>query len=66
MTPERWQVVEALYHAALARAAGEREAYLAKACGADDRLRRDVESRNVSFVGQAVESALASHHAARQ
>jgi eukaryotic-like serine/threonine-protein kinase len=44
MTPERWQVVKALYQAALARAAGEREAYLAKACGADDSLRREVES----------------------
>src|SRR4030095_14460403 len=43
MTPERWQVVKALYHAALARAAGEREAYLAKACGADDSRRRKVE-----------------------
>src|SRR5262245_27343281 len=44
MTPERWQRVEELYHAALERATAERAAFLAAACGSDEALRRDVES----------------------
>ena len=44
MTPERWKRTEELYHAARARAAGERSAFLADACPDDDALRRDVES----------------------
>jgi len=43
-TRERWATVERLYHAALARAADERPAYLADACAGDDELRREVES----------------------
>jgi len=37
---ERWQRVEQLYHAALAREAGERAAYLSAACADDDALTR--------------------------
>ncbi len=44
MTPDRWKRVEALYHAALARPAGERVSFLAEACPDDEALRRDVES----------------------
>jgi serine/threonine protein kinase len=44
MTPERWQRVEELYHAAYARPAAERAAFLAEACRGDERLRREVES----------------------
>ena len=44
MTPDRWRQVEDLCHAALARAAGERAAFLAKACAGDDALQREVES----------------------
>ena len=44
MTPERWQRVEELYHAAYATPAGERAAFLAEACREDDALRRQVES----------------------
>ena len=44
MTPERWQRVEELYHAAYARPIGERAAFLAEACRQDDALRRQVES----------------------
>ena len=44
MTPERWQRVEALYHAADARPPDERAAFLAEACPDDDALRRDVEA----------------------
>ena len=35
MTPERWQRIEALYHAAYARPAGERAAFLDEACRGD-------------------------------
>jgi serine/threonine-protein kinase len=41
---DRWATVERLYHAALARPAGERAAFLAEACASDDPLRREVES----------------------
>ena len=44
MTPERWRRVEELYHAALARPAGARAAFLADACGGDTALRGEVES----------------------
>jgi Tol biopolymer transport system component/tRNA A-37 threonylcarbamoyl transferase component Bud32 len=44
MTPERWQQVEELYHAAYATPLGERAAFLAEACREDQALRRQVES----------------------
>ena len=44
MTPERWQRIEELYHAADARSANERAAFLAEACRGDEKLRRYVES----------------------
>ena len=44
MTPERWKRTEELYHAARARAPGERAAFLADACPDDESLRHDVES----------------------
>jgi serine/threonine protein kinase len=44
MTPERWKRTEDLYHAARARAPGERAAFLAEACPDDEVLRGDVES----------------------
>ena len=44
MTPERWQRVEKLYHAAYATPASDRAAFLAAACGNDEAMRRDVES----------------------
>ena len=44
MTPERWQRVEELYHAADARPPEERSAFLAEACPDDHALRRDVEA----------------------
>ena len=42
MTPERWQQVSQLYHAALAR--DDRSPFLAEACGGDEPLRRELES----------------------
>src|SRR5687768_9660181 len=43
MTPERWQQVEAMLHAALSRDESERVAFLAHACAGDVALRREVE-----------------------
>jgi TolB-like protein/Tfp pilus assembly protein PilF/predicted Ser/Thr protein kinase len=44
MTPERWQQIERLYHAALGRPEAEREAWLRQACAGDEELRGGVES----------------------
>src|ERR1700752_1508034 len=44
MTPERWQRVEQLFHAALERKESQRTAYLHEVCAGDDALRREVES----------------------
>ena len=44
MTPERWQEIKEVFQAALARAPGERSAFLANACRGDEVLRREVES----------------------
>ena len=43
MTPERRKQVEQLYHAVLARAAGERSSYMDAACAGDAELRREVD-----------------------
>jgi eukaryotic-like serine/threonine-protein kinase len=44
MDAERARQLEQLYHSALERAAGERAAFLQRACGADSALRQEVES----------------------
>ena len=44
MTPERWQSIERLYHAALERETDEQSAFLAEACAGDEALRGEVES----------------------
>jgi serine/threonine-protein kinase len=44
MTPERWRLVSELFQAALDRPAGEREAFVAEACGSDEALRRELSS----------------------
>ena len=44
MTPERWAMVERLYHAALQRDASERDRFVAEACAGNDALRREVVS----------------------
>src|SRR6516225_2356792 len=43
-TPDHWRRVDELYHAARARDAGQRAAFLADACAGDEALRREVES----------------------
>lgn len=44
MNPERWREIERLYHAALEVEGGGRAAFLERACGGDNDLRREVES----------------------
>jgi eukaryotic-like serine/threonine-protein kinase len=44
MDPERWARIESLYHAALAKAPGEREDYLAAACPRESDVWREVVS----------------------
>ena len=44
MAPDRRDRISNLYHAALARAPGERAAFLNEACEGDEALRREVES----------------------
>ena len=44
MTPERWQKIEQLYHAALELEESQRTAYLREVCAGDDALRQEVES----------------------
>lgn len=43
MTPERWVMIQDVFHAALEKPADQRGAYLAEACRGDDTLRRNVE-----------------------
>jgi serine/threonine-protein kinase len=44
MTPERWQQVTAIFHAARTRDAAAREGFLAEACRGDASLRKDVDA----------------------
>jgi serine/threonine-protein kinase len=44
MTPERYQQVKEILHAAVERDTGDRESFLAAACAGDEKLRLEVES----------------------
>jgi hypothetical protein len=44
MTPERWQQITGMFHAALLRDSGQRRTFLDAACGADEPLRAEVEA----------------------
>ena len=44
MDPQRWEVIERMYHLARERKAEEREKSLEEACGGGDFLRREVQS----------------------
>ncbi|HZF37187.1 MAG TPA: protein kinase [Blastocatellia bacterium] len=44
MNPERWQRIEEVFRTAIDRPADERGAYLTRACGVDEDLRREVLS----------------------
>ena len=59
MNADRWQQISAIYEGAVVRTGIDRAAYLAEVCGADDGLRRDVESllkqgAHESFLGSPV------------
>jgi serine/threonine protein kinase len=43
VTPERWEQVTAIFHAALTRETSERAAYLNQACAGDQSLRAEVD-----------------------
>src|SRR5688500_12488972 len=59
MTPERWQTIEELFHAALQLAPDEHRAFLAEACNGDGRLQREVSDLLASFeeAGAFIEEA---------
>jgi serine/threonine-protein kinase len=44
MTPQRLEQIEEVYHSTRDRAPGERAAFLAEACGGDQKLRQEVEA----------------------
>jgi serine/threonine protein kinase/Tol biopolymer transport system component len=44
VTPERWQQISEIFHAALARDPRDRADFVAEACAGDDQVRREVES----------------------
>ncbi|MGH7555502.1 MAG: protein kinase, partial [Longimicrobiales bacterium] len=53
MDPARWKRLEEIYHAAVTRAPGQREAFLDEVCREDEALRRDVQALlDVSTEGQ--------------
>jgi len=59
MNPDWWRQISAIYEGAVARAGADRASYLAEVCGADEKLRRDVESllthgTHESFLGSLV------------
>src|ERR1700730_15020193 len=49
MTPERWRLVNELFHSALEQGPGRRAEYLDQACGSDTKVRSEVESLLVSL-----------------
>ena len=44
MHPERWQQIDELFHSALKQDPLQRSAFIARSCGDDNELRREVES----------------------
>jgi hypothetical protein len=44
MLPKRWREIETLFHAACGLDPDQRRAYMESACGADEELRREVQS----------------------
>ena len=48
-SPERWQRLKELLHAALERSASERPAFVEAACAGDEDLRREVEELLISY-----------------
>jgi eukaryotic-like serine/threonine-protein kinase len=64
VTPQRWQSIERLYHAALELDPAQRDEFLATACEGDAELRREIESllaersRAEGFIESAAGGAL--------
>jgi serine/threonine protein kinase len=54
MTPERWREVTQIYGAVLSRAPERRAGAVAELCGADDELRREIESLLESLHGASL------------
>ncbi len=44
MNPERWEQIKTIYHSALEREPGERDAFLDEACAGDSSLLEEVRS----------------------
>src|SRR5215831_8800699 len=44
MTPERWRLIEEIYHLAVQREASQRAAFLREACNGDEEMSREIES----------------------
>jgi eukaryotic-like serine/threonine-protein kinase len=59
MTPERWERIQEIFHAAEERPEAERGPLLEELCGADAELRRDVESLLAASAGDELEQAVA-------
>ena len=59
MQPHEWERVKEVLSAALDRPAGERERFLTEACGADQALRREVDSLLAAHVLAGVGSSFA-------
>ena len=53
MTPERWEKIQQLFHAALEHEPARRDLFLAAQCGVDQSLRLEVESLIASHAGAA-------------
>src|SRR5215468_9114029 len=65
LNPEKWHRVEEIYHAALGRNPGSREAFLREACEGDEGLRHEVESLLSSEGSEALLDRPAAELAAR-
>jgi serine/threonine-protein kinase len=48
MTPERWKLIDQLFHAALQREPGRRAAFVAESCAGDETLQKEIEDLLVS------------------
>ena len=44
LSPERWRIVDQVFHEALGRPKAERQAFIVSTCGDDAEVRREVES----------------------
>jgi hypothetical protein len=55
MTPERWQQITGIFHAALLRDSGERRLFLRDACGGDEELHAEVDAMLAAHIILAVE-----------